>query len=334
MLVDSFGRVIDYLRVSVTDRCNFRCIYCMPPEGVEWKPHNTMLRFEEILRLCGIMAGLGIRKIKVTGGEPLVRRGVAAFIKNLKALAGIEEVTLTTNGLLLGAYLDETETAGYSAAVDGINISLDALNPRRYERISRYEKADPAMILPLIDRLLEKGITVKLNCVPIRSFNEDEILPICALAKDKNIAVRFIELLPLGSAGTLKPVHGEETAALLEKTYGTLTPFSGVLGNGPAVYYSLPGFTGKIGFINALSRGFCGTCNRLRLTSEGLLKPCLANELCLDLRKMLRSGACDGDLIQAVNEAVSKKPRFHSLSKTYGASSVETRSGGMSCIGG
>jgi GTP 3',8-cyclase len=335
MLIDSFGRVIDYLRVSITDRCNFRCIYCMPAEGVEWKPHKTMLRFEEILRLCGIMAGLGIRKIKVTGGEPLVRRGAAAFIKNLKALPGIENVTLTTNGVLLGAYLDEAETMGFSsAAPDCVNISLDALNPLRYGQISRYGGADPAVILSLIDRLLEKGVTVKLNCVPIRSFNEDEILPLCALAKDKNITVRFIELMPLGSAGTLQPVPGEDIAALLEKTYGPLMPFSGVPGNGPAVYYSLPDFTGKIGFINALSRGFCETCNRLRLSSEGLLKPCLANELCLDLRKMLRCGACDADLIQAVNEAVSKKPRFHSLSKVYGAPSAEKPSAGMSCIGG
>ena len=336
MLVDSFGRVIDYLRVSITDRCNLRCVYCMPPEGVEWKPHNTMLRFEEILRACGIMAGLGIRKIKVTGGEPLVRRGAAAFIQNLKALPGIENVTLTTNGILLGAYLDETETLGCSAEAipDGVNISLDALDPRRYGQISRYEGTDPAVIISLIDRLLEKGIAVKLNCVPIRSFNEDEILPISALAKNKDIAVRFIELMPLGFAGTLQPVPGREIAELLEKNYGTLTPFSGIRGNGPAVYYSLPDFTGKIGFINALSRGFCETCNRLRLTSEGLLKPCLANELCLDLREMLRSGAPDGDLIQAVNEAVAKKPRFHSLSKVYGASSEERHSVGMSCIGG
>ncbi len=255
MLIDTFGRVIDYLRVSITDRCNLRCVYCMPPEGVEWKPHNTMLKFEEILRACGIMAGLGIRKIKVTGGEPLVRRGAAAFIQNLNALPGIEKVTLTTNGLLLGAYLDEAETQGYSAGVDGVNISLDALNPRRYGQISRNEGTDPAVILSLIDRLLDKGIAVKLNCVPIRSFNEDEILPISALAKDKNIAVRFIELMPLGSAGTLEPVPGGEIAALLEKNYGTLTPFSGIMGNGPAVYYSLPDFTGKTGFINARKPG-------------------------------------------------------------------------------
>jgi len=336
MLIDPFGRVIDYLRVSVTDRCNLRCVYCMPPEGVEWKPHATMLSFEEILKLCGIMAELGIRAVKVTGGEPLVRRGAAAFLQKLKALPGIERVTLTTNGLLLDAYLDEAE----EAVPDGVNISLDALDPRRYVRISRYEGAGPALILPLIDRLLAKGVAVKLNCVPLRSVNEDEILPLSALARDKNVAVRFIELMPIGSAAELRPVPGGEIAEMLEKAWGPLTPFSGVRGNGPAVYYSLPGFTGTIGFINAVSRGFCETCNRLRLTSEGFLKPCLANELCLDVRTMLRSGAADGDLKRAVTEAVSRKPRFHSFSNVYGAPSTETafsaetRAEGMSRIGG
>jgi cyclic pyranopterin phosphate synthase len=311
----------------------------MPPEGVEWKPHNSMLSFEEILRLCGLMAEMGIRKIKVTGGEPLVRRGAAAFLRNLKALQGIEKVTLTTNGILLGAYLDETETTtdiqhNQSISLDGVNISLNALNPQRYEQMSRYEGTGPAVILSLINRLLDKGITVKLNCVIVCSFNEDEILPISALAKDKNIAIRFIELMPRGSAETLKPVSGKEIAALLEKAYGTLTPFSGIQGNGPAVYYSLPGFTGNIGFINAITHGFCETCNRLRLTSEGLLKLCLANDLSLDLREMIRSGTSDEDLKQAVSEAVTKKPQFHALSKVYGASAVENYITSMSYIGG
>jgi cyclic pyranopterin phosphate synthase len=311
----------------------------MPPEGVEWKPHNNMLSFEETLRLCGLMASLGIRKIKITGGEPLVRRGTAAFLRNLKALPGIEKITLTTNGILLGAYLDEAKTANevqqnQSLSLDGVNISLNALNPELYKQMSRYEGTGPALILSLIDRLLDKGITVKLNCVIIRSINEDEILPISVMAKSKNITVRFIEFMPMGSAETLKLVSGKEIARLLEKTYGTLTPFSGIQGNGPAVYYSLPGFTGKIGFINAVTHGFCETCNRLRLTSEGFLKPCLANELSFDLREMLRSGASDEDLKQAVKEAVLKKPRFHALSKVYGMSAAEKHVTSMSCIGG
>jgi len=332
MLIDSSGRTIDYLRISVTDRCNLRCHYCMPEEGVQWKPHETMLSFEEIIRVVRIMAELGIRKIKVTGGEPLVRRGVAAFIKALKALPMIEKVTLTTNGLLLESYLKEAEAVSPDSLPDGINISLDALDPWRFWRITRHEGTGPEVILGLIDRLLEKGIQVKLNCVPVRSFNEDEIVPLAALAKDKEIAVRFIELMPLGSAAALQPIPGKEVEAVLEKKFGPLAPFSGVCGNGPAVYYCLTGFTGKIGFINAITHGFCESCNRIRLTSEGFLKLCLSNDLGVDLRILLRSGASDSELSLAITEAIAKKPKFHTLSGVY--VHPETYTGNMSAIGG
>ena len=342
MLKDSFGRILDYLRVSVTDRCNLRCVYCMPPEGVEWRPHDSILSFEEILRFSRIMAELGIRNIKVTGGEPLVRRGIAGFIKTLKRLKGIEKVTLTTNGSLLGEYLDEAEGFGSEALPDGINISLDALDKERFIKITRYTESGPEKILPLIDRLLEKNIPVKINCVPVRGLNEEEIIPLAALAKDKDVAVRFIELMPLGSAATMKPVPGAEIAALLEKKFGKLTPFSGgtttqsdsgVLGSGPAMYYRLPDFTGKIGFINALSRGFCETCNRLRLTSEGSLKPCLSDKRSFDLRELLRAGASDGELKQVITEIAEKKPQYHSFSPDH--SKVAGRgSDGMFGIGG
>jgi len=333
MPIDSFGRTLDYLRISVTDRCNLRCVYCMPSGGVEWKPHESILGFEEIIRIAGIMADLGIRKIKVTGGEPLVRRGIASFIKTLKTVSGIENVTITTNGFLLNGYLDEAEKLG--ALPDGVNISLDALNPERLERITRSTAPESFEIIPLFDRLLEKRIPVKLNCVPVRGFNEEEILPLAALAKDKDISVRFIELMPLGSAAAFAPVPGGEVRALLENAYGALTPFSGVPGNGPAVYCKLPGFTGTIGFINAMTHGFCETCNRLRLTSEGFLKLCLSTDQGLDLRELLRSGAGDRDIVRAINEAVAKKPRFHNLSEVYGVSPAEGQHpNGMFRIGG
>ena len=336
MLIDSFGRTLDYLRVSVTDRCNLRCVYCMPEEGVEWKAHGAMLSFEEILRLCRIMADLGIRKIKVTGGEPLVRRGVASFIKDLKSLPGIQKVTLTTNGFLLGNYLDEAEALS-SALPDSVNISLDALDPERFRRITRFDGAVPNDLLQHIDRLISNNIPVKINCVPVRGFNEEEIRPLAALARDKKIIVRFIELMPLGSAADLKPVPGAETADIIQKAYGVLIPFNGIEGYGPAVYYSLPGFTGKIGFINPVTHGFCESCNRLRLTSEGLLKPCLSYDNGLELRKLLRSGASDVELVNEITGAAFKKPRVHTLSSVYGASQEECRrqhSGGMFGIGG
>jgi cyclic pyranopterin phosphate synthase len=298
----------------------------MPPEGVPWKPHETMLSFEEITRIVKIMAELGIRKIKVTGGEPLVRRGVTAFIKTLKAFPGIGSVTLTTNGLLLGSYMKEVETISPGAMPDAINISLDALDPQRFRRITRYEETGPEEILTFIDRLLEKGVQVKLNCVPVRSFNDGEIVPLAAQARDKEIAVRFIELMPLGSAAALQSIPGKEIETVLEKTFGPLTPFRGICGNGPAVYYCLQGFAGKIGFINAITHGFCGSCNRLRLTSEGFLKLCLSNDSGLDLRELLRSGASDSELSLAIKEAAAKKPRAHTFS--------EANNGEMSTIGG
>ena len=265
----------------------------------------------------------------------MVRRGTASFLKNLKAVPGIEKVTLTTNGFLLGKYLDEAEALSPGSLPDGVNISLDALDGERFRRITRAENSHPKEILPHIDRLLEKKIPVKINCVPVKGYNEEEIIPLALLAKDKNIAVRFIELMPLGSAAGLKPVSGGHTAAVIESAFGALTPFSGVEGSGPAVYYSLPGFAGKVGFINPVSHGFCETCNRLRLTSEGFLKPCLSAALDLNLRDLLRSGASDEELAKAVAETAARKPRFHTLSGVYGAAGRKERhEDGMFGIGG
>ena len=315
MLIDPFGRKLDYLRVSVTDRCNLRCLYCMPPEGVAWKSHNDILTFEEIIRIVKLMSGLGIKYVKVTGGEPLLRRGTPSFLKELKTIPGIEKVTLTTNGLLLGAYLDDAQTAGQDFMPDGINISLDALDSGQYKRITRCEDAKPKIILPLIDRLLARQITVKINCVPVRNVNEQEIISFAALAKDKNIVIRFIELMPIGSASNLQPVSGTEVAAQIEKAFGALSPFDGITSSGPALYYSLAGFTGKLGFINAVTHGFCETCNRLRLTSDGLLKLCLSSNISFDLKKLIRNGAGDNDLAKAITELVAKKPRLHVFSE-------------------
>jgi len=320
----------------------------MPPEGVEWKEHKDILTYEEIIRIVKVMAKLGVRNIKVTGGEPLLRKGMPLFIKQLKNITGIEKVTLTTNGILLGAYLDEDDKSG-CVLPDAINISLDALDNNIYKRLTRCEaeqviNARPETILKNIDRLLEKKIFVKINCVPVRSYNEKEIIKIAALAKEKKIIVRFIELMPLGAASSLKPVSGPQAAAMIEKAYGTLNRFYGVKktaneserakfpGSGPAIYYSIEGFKGKIGFINAVSHGFCETCNRMRLTSDGLLKPCLSNDLKLNLRKLIRSGNGDDELVKYIKEIVEKKPGFHSLSKVYGTEKQHHT--GLSVIGG
>jgi cyclic pyranopterin phosphate synthase len=229
--------------------------------------------------------------------------------------------------------LKEAETIAPGSLPDSVNISLDALDPRRYRLITRHKENDPRKILSLIEKLLEKNIRVKLNCVPVRSFNEEEIIPLAALARDKEIAVRFIELMPLGSAAALQSLPAKEVEAALEESFGPLTPFTGVNGNGPAVYYSLPDFTGKIGFINAMTHGFCETCNRLRLTSEGFLKLCLSGDAGLDLRELLRAGAANSDISQEITEIIKKKPKSHTLSEVY-SMFPKAHTEDMSAIGG
>jgi cyclic pyranopterin phosphate synthase len=300
----------------------------MPPSGVVWKSHREILSFEEMFRSCRILAELGIHTIKVTGGDPLVRKGAAAFTVLLKTIPDLEQLTLTTNGLLLDAHLEELARAG----LDGINISLDTLDPERYRLITGGEGLLQA--LSAIDRVPAMGIPVKINCVPIRNINEGDLAGLAALARHKNITVRFIELMPLGCAGRFEPVPGDEVIRLLEKQYGRLTPVNDRRGNGPAVYYTLEGFSGKIGFINPLSRGFCGTCNRIRLTAEGLLKPCLAGDISLDLKALLRGRASDGDIKQAVRELAGKKPLRHNFHGQREPGAAAYRAGEMFRIGG
>lgn len=325
-MTDSYNRTIDYLRVSVTDRCNLRCVYCMPPDGVQWVSHDQILSFEEILRLCRIMAGQGIRKVKVTGGEPLVRRGVMDFICALKAIQGIEQVTMTSNGVLLGEYLGKLAGIG----LDSLNISLDTLNARAFKQITRGEGLDKT--LTVIGRAAACGLPVKVNCVPVRGLNDGELVQIAALAREQDISVRFIELMPLGCGSEFEGVNISEIRAALEREYGPLTPFSGSLGNGPAVYFTADGFRGKIGFISPMSHEFCGYCNRLRLTSDGSLKACLASSAALDLRALLRGGATDGEIERAILETVASKPLRHDLSSDTKATGREQKE--MFRIGG
>jgi cyclic pyranopterin phosphate synthase len=333
---DSFGRTIDYLRVSITDRCNLRCMYCMPLTGVESLPHESILGFEETLRIVRIMAGMGIRTVKVSGGEPLVRRGAVDFIAALKKIPGIEKVTLTTNGILLDQYLDALLAAG----IDGINLSLDALNSETFRRITRSADCSAsaggdslAAILAFLDKAGKLPFPVKINCVLIKGLNEGESAALAYLAKEQVSAVRFIELMPLGNAAAFAPVPEKEVIALLEKEYGELMPFQGSIGRGPAVYYTVKGFAGKIGFISAMSRGFCETCNRMRLGASGLLRPCLSSDTGTELRSLVRSGIPDRELERVILETLAKKPRAHSFSALYGMEQAEQPCG-MYKIGG
>ena len=304
-MLDGFGRTIDYLRISVTDRCNLRCRYCMPEEGVEWLPHQQILRYEEILRLGRIFARLGIRRIRLTGGEPLVRQGLPELVAGLRAIAGIREVALTTNGTLLKEQLPALLEAGLT----GVNISLDTLREDTFRTITRREGVQRT--LDAVDACLAAGLPVKVNCVPVAPA--EELVELAGLATDRPIPVRFIELMPIGLGKELRGRSEGELRTLLESAYGPLSPYSGRLGSGPSQYCSLPGFQGQIGFISALSHQFCQSCNRVRLTAAGFLKTCLQYDTGVWLRPLL-SGP-DEALEQAIADAIREKPACHQFAQ-------------------
>ncbi len=307
---DQFGRNIDYIRISVTDRCNLRCRYCMPACGVESVPHSEILTFGEIVRLTERFAEMGIRKVKITGGEPLVRRGVLDLIREIKQVSGIEDVTLTTNGILIGqqpGLVRELSEAGIS----GINISLDTLKEERYETLTGTDGLDDVM-KALDACCAAEGLKVKVNAVTLAEYNWDEVEDLAELAKDRNLDVRFIELMPMGLGSRFGCYSQDWILKRLEKAYGPAEADSGPKdGNGPAVYYRFRDFCGRIGFISALSHQFCSSCNRVRLTSEGILKPCLQYAGGTDLRQLLREGADDETLREAIRAAIYHKPQQH-----------------------
>lgn len=302
MMKDQYQRNIDYLRISVTDRCNFRCRYCMPEEGIEPVCRREILTYEEILRLCRIAVKTGIRKIKITGGEPLVRRDVCALIRGIRDIPGVDSVTITTNGFLLADVLPELLEAGIS----GINISLDTLDRAKFSRITGRDAFH--RVWDGFRRAVEARIPVKINCVPMRGVNGEELAELAALAKDVPVAVRFIEMMPVGMGAGHAGIPQDEVRRLLEAKYGAMVPVNEALGNGPARYYKLSGFVGRVGFISAMSHAFCGECNRIRLTADGILKPCLNFAGDIDLKKGMREGMQDHELEQMFREGIAKSP--------------------------
>lgn len=304
-MIDSQGRTIDYLRISVTDRCNLRCVYCMPEEGIAPMAHEEILTYEELERICACAAKLGIRRLKLTGGEPLVRLGIVDLVRRLKAVEGIEQVTMTTNGVLLGEAASSLAMAG----LDGVNVSLDTLDQQKFAATTRRDELP--RVLTGINSALEAGLRVKINCVPTRQADLNGLLKIAALAKEKPMQVRFIEMMPIGLGERFEGLPEEKLKACMEERFGKLVPCSDRLGNGPAVYYSVNGFAGHIGFISAVTEKFCGGCNRVRLTASGFLKLCLHYDRGIDLRAPLRSGMDDRELLQLLERAIAQKPAAH-----------------------
>ncbi len=306
-LIDPFGRTIDYLRISITDHCNLRCLYCVTDE-ISWVPHEEILRFEEITQIVRVFVEEGIRKIRITGGEPLLRKGLPEFISQLSRVEGLEDLSVTTNGVLLVKMAKDLKEAGLTR----INVSLDTLHPERYRRITGKDFFH--QVWEGIQTAKAVGLSpVKINVVAMKEYNEDEILDFVRLTFRESYVVRFIEYMPVSeswddsqflSVGKIKEK--------IESVY-PLTPIPGTRNNGPARVFQVPGAKGEIGLISPLSNHFCGTCNRLRLTADGHLRPCLFSDIEIDIKTPLRNGGGIDSLRSTLYEALKLKPKQHHL---------------------
>lgn len=309
MATDIYQRKINYLRVSITDRCNLRCFYCMPKEGVEWQEAKEILRYEEIERIIGIALKLGINKVRLTGGEPLVRKNVVPFIQRVAKMDGIKDLSMTTNGILLASKAKALKDAGLKR----VNISLDTLNYAVFKEISNFDKLGD--VLAGIDKALEVGLTpLKINMVLMKNVNEEDALEMAQWTKEKPIHVRFIELMPMGGTGRSCFLPVEILKQRIEDQEKIL-PVEGPSGAGPAVYYTFPGAVGTIGFITPVTQHFCHQCNRLRLTADGKIRPCLMSPLEVNIKEKLRQGASDEELEEVFRQVINLKPESHHLEK-------------------
>jgi cyclic pyranopterin phosphate synthase len=352
-MVDPFNRRIDYLRVSITDRCNFRCVYCMPEQGFPATPKNENLTIEEMARLVRISTSLGITKVRLTGGEPLLRKELPWLVREIASCPGVEDISCTTNGYLL----EEQACLLALAGLHRINVSLDTLQPERFTAIARRGSLD--RVRAGIDAAFNAGLTpVKVNCVLMKGVNDDEVADFARLTLDRELHVRFIELMPmrwnLDEGPSMSPIgldgmiqlrqtagdmlsdsqmrrmflSASDARAKIERDLGKMEPAE-VRTNGPAHSYRIPGASGTVGFISQITNDFCERCNRLRLTHDGFLRPCLMSDGELDLRTPLRAGATDDDLAALFLHVVEHKPERH-----YLAEGQKVTGRGMSQIGG
>ncbi|HAK60893.1 MAG TPA: GTP 3',8-cyclase MoaA [Nitrospiraceae bacterium] len=306
---DKYDRVIDYMRISVTDRCNLRCIYCMPFEGIRPIGYKSLLGYEEITRVVTIAAGLGVRKVRITGGEPLVRRNLPFLVESISAVEGIEDISLTTNGQALKRHARALADAGLKR----VNVSLDSLYPERYREITRGGDIDE--VFKGIFEAERAGLEpIKINMIPLRGINDDEVEDFGRLTVNTSLHVRFIEFMPTGSRDLWswdRCVSTEEIKGRVSKI-GPLLPVK-IRKSGPARYFRFEGASGVIGFISPMTHHFCESCNRLRLTSEGTLRPCLFSETEIDLKAPMRRGSTDKEVERLLRLAVQSKPERHSI---------------------
>lgn len=321
MTTDALGRRIHYLRISITDRCNFRCSYCMPRTGVKWLEPGKILTYEEIIRFVEAAVLLGIDKVRVTGGEPLVREGVVSLISELARIPGIRDLAMTTNGSLLSKFASDLKKAGLKR----LNISLDTLSAAKFAKLCYQNQFE--QVIEGIRIADSVGLQpIKINIVVMKGFNEDEIAKFARLTLEKPYQIRFIECMPFKFARDQSLVSTDEMKQILaDEGFSELCPQPS--GDGPAQIYSLPGAQGTIGFISPMTRHFCSSCNRIRLTADGMLKPCLLANSEYDIRSLLRSGASKQELADYLRNVIFEKPAFY----------LETQdkfTRGMSKIGG
>jgi GTP 3',8-cyclase len=334
-ILDSCHRPINYLRISVTDRCNLRCVYCQPEEGIKLMQHDDILTYEEIVRITGAAADLGITKVRLTGGEPLVRLNVTALVNDIAKIKGIDDISLTTNGVMLKELAADLKKAGLKR----VNVSLDTLKPDKFKKITRMGKFKEVM--EGIEAAKKAGLVpVKINVVAMRGVNDDEILDFARLSMQEGWHIRFIELMPFNSSNPPEEHNisgGGQPQQFLPineikdriETLGKLEPVSGMTGAGPAKYFRLDGAKGTLGFISPISDHFCFSCNRLRLTADGKLRPCLLSDREIDLKSVLRGGESTEKIKEKIIEAIMSKPKGHEL-----ATGKNPEKRGMSQVGG
>jgi len=302
MIQDRHGREVDYLRLAVTDRCNLRCFYCMPEEGIDFLKRQDLLSYEEMLRLCRLLISQGIRKIRITGGEPFLRKDLISFLKEMSRLPGLEEWHLTTNGTLDTSIISELKYLG----VASVNLSLDTLDRKKFEEITRRDLLPK--VLDTLDTLLEQGIKTKINTVVMARHNIADIIPLVELGRDKPIDVRFIEEMPFNGSGRVEelPWNYASIYKHIEKQHPNIKKLVDPKSS-TSMNYHIPGFKGIVGIIAAYSRTFCGTCNRIRLTPKGVLKTCLYDKGTFNIKDLMRAGASDVQILTALEEAVMLK---------------------------
>jgi cyclic pyranopterin phosphate synthase len=307
-MIDPFGRRVEYLRISVTDKCNLRCVYCMPMEGLPWLKREALLSYEEIARVVETMAGIGLKRVRITGGEPLVRRDLPDLVRMISAVPGIDDLSLSTNAVLL----EDQAEALHDAGVQRLNVSLDSLRPDRVDAISRRPGSFPKIMAGL-DAAERAGFDpIKINVVLIRGQNDDEVADFARITQERPWHIRFIEMMPTGANLELSQqqfVSCDEALERIEQIE-SLEPVAGPFGNGPALYHKFPGAPGTIGVITPMSHNYCDRCNRMRLTADGQLRPCLFGSMQTNLRDPLRAGE---DLLPHIAETLRIKPERHNL---------------------